>query len=240
MTRSVPFTFAFALASLPAVALADVTVEFSAGVDQALGGDPGASQQETRLQDAINGGLNGLGSGRTRIRRDETPEGTTADGLREIARKLSASNQKIQILCREEARERGKTDPVMKFLYEQSEVSPNGAGGAATHGDFDEAGNPKQGGTMIVVIECARLLHGWFRPIVRDGDTTMLHVLGHELVHAVDADHVHDDDMTEDPYYDAFGDLFQRVTLAAFNRQKREKAKEERKPAEPAPPCEGQ
>lgn len=237
MTRSLPFTFAFVLASLPAVALADVTVEFSAGVDQALGGDPGASQQETRLQDAMNGALNGLGTG-TRIRRNETPEGTTADGLREIARKLSASNQTIRILCREEARERGKTDPKMQFLYEQSEVSPTGAGGAATLGDFDEAGNPKAGGTMIVVIECARLLHGWFRPIVEGGDTTMLHVLGHELVHAVDADHVHDDDMTEDPYYDAFGDLFQRVTLAAFNRQRREKAKEKAPTA--APPCEGQ
>lgn len=226
MTRLLPAAIAFALTSLPALALADVDVTFSGGVKTSLGGDPGATSQETELEDALNDALDGIADGSVRVRNGETAGGATQDGLRDLARRLAASGQTIRILCREEARELGKTDPVMARLYEQSEVTPLG-GGAATHGDFDAVGNPRRGGTMIIVIECARLLNGWFRPPFEGGDT-MLHTLGHELVHGGNRANAHGGSEADEPYYDAFGDLVQRVAIAMQRQNEREKRKREK------------
>ena len=155
----------FLLGAAAAPAYADLTVEFSDTVRQAVNPDT-----QKQVQDLINTGLKNRAK-------------TDAD-----ARDLLGNNQTLKIICYGEpkADELGlkAPDPLMGALL---------GGFGETKGDFDAAGKPKRGGTVYIAIDCDKLrARGWFREFDHlAGKQTMWNVLVHELLHASNQGHRH-------------------------------------------------
>lgn len=212
MNRSLPFLVATVLVAFPAIAQAKIDVQFSPGVTAASGAT--APRLEQELEGATNASL-------TRIAQDPT-----ASEARDAARRLTAVNQTLRILCREEA----ASDPALADLVAQSEASAQ-AGGAATRGAFDDAGNPIEGGTIIMVIECARLpTSGWYGGFGVGNSESMTRVLGHELLHASGRRFRHgDENDADEALYDPFADRFRSTYASLLEDVQREMRAAERR-----------
>jgi hypothetical protein len=153
------------LVAIAAPAYADLTVDFSDTVKQAV--DPNTQKQ---IQDMINAGL----KNRAKANAD--------------ARGLLGSNQTLKIICYGEpkADELGMKapDPLMSAIL---------GGFGETVGDFDANGKPKSGGTVYVAIDCDKLrANGWYGAFDHlAGKQTMWEVMVHELLHAANRGHRH-------------------------------------------------
>lgn len=217
-SRLWPRLVASALFALPAVAHAKLDVQFSAGVSAASAqGAEAAARVEQEFEAAINAAIERLADS----------SGTQED--REALRRLRDVNQIVRVMCREEA----ATDPALADLVAQSDLGAQ-AGGAATRGAFDQGGNPIEGGTIIMVIECARLkIHGWYGQFGVGNNESMVRVFGHELLHACGGRFRHgDDNEADEALYDPFAERFRRhyaIVLEDVRRQLRDEARRRRR-----------
>jgi hypothetical protein len=127
------------------------------------------------------------------------------------AQALFDSGQTIRIICAK--------SPEAKRLGIKLGGAP-----AESHGDFDEDGKPKRGGTTTIVIDCEKIaLLGMDKPFFDiDPRSTANKVLMHELYHAGDAARRHPPDDLD--IYNAFVDAF----VAALEAAREDKRKEQR------------